>query len=308
MAKNTPIPHDHFFKKMMSNRQFALDFCKDLLPKKILRNIRLESLSYINESHITPDLKGHLADVILRFERADGEQGHYYISLIIEHKSHPYNMVAGQLLIYLGNGYSKQMKEQSQLELIIPVVYYHGTQKWEIRPFKDLIRDLPPELECYVPSFDIFMIDVHQMKEEDILGLTNMFVSSALLLQKYILDAEALKQVLDNIFGGINPDDDRNLFEAIIVYFMYQLPKHKIKITEIMETLQTTSAKREFISMYEDLIQQGIEQGIEQGMAKGMKMAIVKSVRKGYEIGLSLEQLSFLNEISIEEVKNILKF
>ncbi len=303
MAKNTPIPHDHFFKKMMSNRQFALDFCKDLLPKKILRNIRLESLSYMNESHITPDLKGHLADVILRFERADGKQGHYYISLIIEHKSHPDNMVAGQLLIYLGNGYSKQMKEQSQLELIIPVVYYHGTQKWEVRPFKDLIRDLPPELECYVPSFDIFMIDVNQMSEEDILGLTNLFVSSALLLQKYILDAEALKLVLDNIFGGISPDDDRNLFEAIIVYFMHQLPKHKIKITEIMETLQTTSAKKEFISMYEGLIQQGVEKGLE----KGMEQAINRSVKKGYEMGLSVEQLSLLNDISVDEVNEILK-
>ena len=70
-----------------------------------------------------------------------------------------------------------------------------------------------------------------------------------------------------------------------------------------METLQTTSAKKEFISMYEGLIQQGVEKGLE----KGMEQAINRSVKKGYEMGLSVEQLSLLNDISVDEVNEILK-
>jgi predicted transposase/invertase (TIGR01784 family) len=53
-------------------------------------------------------------------------------------------------------------------------------------------------------------------------------------------------------------------------------------------------------------LEKGIEQGIKQGIEQGVMNAQKNTIINGYKNGFSLEQLSILCDISIEEVKKIL--
>jgi predicted transposase/invertase (TIGR01784 family) len=54
-------------------------------------------------------------------------------------------------------------------------------------------------------------------------------------------------------------------------------------------------------------IEKGIEQGIERGIEEGKKEAIILIVIKSYKNGMTVEQISEILELSIEEVKTIIE-
>jgi predicted transposase/invertase (TIGR01784 family) len=74
-------------------------------------------------------------------KRKKKEQTEVYFPRLLEHKSYPDTNVAFQMLEYIALGYQTQLKNTQELELTVPVLYYHGQEKLVqamLRLFKSL--------------------------------------------------------------------------------------------------------------------------------------------------------------------------
>jgi len=297
MPKRPLTPHDRFIKAMMSNKAFAMDFCKEMLPEQIRSIIDLESISFPKTSFINKELKEFFSDVILRFRRKIPSDQSLHVTLIIEHKEKPYSMVYIQLLRYLAEGYGALLKQKKHLEPIIPILLYQGRAKWKVRPLTELIDQLPEELRRYIPQFEILFLDIARMDDKTIENITNVFVRSALFIQKYRTSLpDKMEQVLQ-IFKKIETLSERNLMGHIFVYFAHNVHFSAQIIEKIMTSLPT-STQKEFKSIYDHFT--------ELGMQKGMHRTKIATILRGHDSGLSIELIAELVDMNVEEVKRII--
>ncbi len=317
MPKHPLTPHDRFFKAMMSNKAFAIDFCKEMLPEQIRSVIDLESLSFPKTSFINKELREFFSDVILRFRRKTSSDQHLHVTLIIEHKEKPYSMVYIQLLRYLAEGYTAFLKQDKPLEPILPVLLYQGRKKWNVRPISELIDQLPDGLKKYIPQFEILFLDVARMDDKMIENITNVFVRSALYIQKYRTSLPDKIDQIIHIFKKMEILSDRNLMAHIFVYFAHNVQFSIQTIDKIMTSLPTTTQK-EFKSIYDHFTELGMEKGLQKGLQKGreegkvegiqegMNQTKIATILRGYDSGLSIELIAELVDMKVEEVKRII--
>jgi len=309
MPKRPLTPHDRFIKAMMSNKAFAMDFCKEMLPEQIRSIIDLESISFPKTSFINKELKEFFSDVILRFRRKIPSNQSLHVTLIIEHKEKPYSMVYIQLLRYLAEGYAALLKQKKHLEPIIPILLYQGREKWKVRSLTELIDQLPEELRGYIPQFKILFLDIARLEDKTIENITNVFVRSALFIQKYRTSLpDKMEQILQ-IFKKIETLSERNLMGHIFVYFAHNVHFSTQIIDKIMTSLPT-STQKEFKSIYDHFtelgIQKGREEGLKEGMRKGLQQNKIATILRGYKSGVSIDVVADLVDMSIEEVKGII--
>ena len=121
-------PHDKLFKEFWSNRETAISFFVNYLPPDIGPLLRLETLEICKDSFVDPDLQAFYSDLLYKAQLGD-QNGYLY--LLFEHKSHPEKQVILQLLGYLHSIWTlHQKQEKGPLPVILPLVLYHGPEKW----------------------------------------------------------------------------------------------------------------------------------------------------------------------------------
>ena len=90
---------------------------------------------------------------------------------------------------------------------------------------------------------------------------------------------------------------DGNMPAALLVYVSKALGNNFTK-EQILAQITPAMATK-FKSFYDKLIDEGIE--------KGMEKAKLKTVQRMADLGLTIEQIAFSVELSVEEAKAILK-
>jgi hypothetical protein len=53
------------------------------------------------------------------------------------------------------------------LTLILPIVYYHGEEDWEMKGLFEFLNDYPDDFKKYIPNHDTAFISLKKMSEED---------------------------------------------------------------------------------------------------------------------------------------------
>jgi len=147
--------HDKFFKNVLSDIDIAKKFIASFLSPDVLQHINIETLQYAETDFILQDLKEIFSDIVFTVTKKDDKE--IYISIILEHKSRPDDFTAVQLLLYIAYGYYKQYKNTRSLQMILPIVFYHGKQKWIFKTINDLLNELPLELRQFIPALLPFL-------------------------------------------------------------------------------------------------------------------------------------------------------
>ena len=131
MEKQTTKPHDRFVKELLSHHDAAVEFLQHALPQEVIALMDVEKMHYTNTSYTTEDLLEYMSDVVLRvpFQNSKAKAE---VTILVEHKSYKDRMTPFQMLSYVAAGYRQQLKNDKKYSVIIPVVYYHGSQKWKI--------------------------------------------------------------------------------------------------------------------------------------------------------------------------------
>ncbi len=163
--------HDTFFRETMSHKEVAADFLANYLPAKVLKHVRLDTLTITKDSFVNEKLAEYYSDLLYHVKFTGNRLGLIYF--LFEHKSYPDIFTDLQLLGYLSENWQlirKQFPNANKLPLIIPIIVYHGKPKGKAIRLVDLI-DLPhPDLACYVPTFDTAFYDFSPAADEAIKG------------------------------------------------------------------------------------------------------------------------------------------
>ncbi len=290
--------HDKYIKTVLSDINVAKKFLSSFLPGDVLEFIDLETLQYAETDFVLQDLKEVFSDMVFTVSRKDDNE--VYISIVLEHKSHPDDFTAVQLLLYVVYGYYKQYKNTGSLKLILPVVFYHGKQKWIFKSIEELIGDLPPKLKRYVPIFETVFIDLAKFSDKELNAFGDSLLTAILLLGKYIFRPDDLEKKISLIFDKLNSASNRNLIYPTIVYVLRNIDVNVI--LEIIENLPTP-IKSDVMTAYDTWIKQGMEKGMEKGRQEELTKAVTKLYKKQFDI----VQIADIMEIPIDKVKDILK-
>lgn len=234
---NISSPHDSFFRSVLADSRVALDYFKSALPEHVLRLLDLTTLARLPDSYVSGELEKTMSDVVYTCRRADGK-GSVAVSLLLEHKSSPDMYTPVQVGGYLFSGYQQQILQgQKQLTPIIPVLFYHGRQKWEYWTLDRLFDDLGEELLGFVPNFSYIYHNVRDTPEEAIRAIGNQFLVSALLTLKYAFDKRKLKErFLDILAAGLaEGSDDQHI--ALLVYSLGRVDYTEEQVREIVKEL-----------------------------------------------------------------------
>ncbi len=110
---------------------------------------------------IEKELQEHFSDIIYRVKinERDG-----YLYLLFEHKSYLYKTTALQLLKYIVSFWEQKVNKEntSTLPPVVPLVLYHGEERWQIKNdlasiiegIEDLPEDLLEPLRRFIPNYE----------------------------------------------------------------------------------------------------------------------------------------------------------
>ena len=302
--------HDSFIRRVLADKRIAADYFRNFLPAFVSEQLDFSTLEQLSDTYMSDELKKSMTDIVYSCRRKD-RTDEVRVSLLIEHKSYVDVHAPVQIGSYIFSGWMKQISNGEKLSLIIPILLYHGPDKWEYRPLGALFKELEPEWKRHIPDFDYIYNNLGEVPDEQIAALRNRFLSASVFLLKYSFDAVWLREHLLELLmllENISPKQVR-------VLFLYLMQQGNIEWTKIMETMEELppTTKKKVVTFAEYFREMGIKKGREEGLEKGKeagrqealseknRIATINMIRKGYSDADICEVL----EVTAEYVSRI---
>jgi predicted transposase/invertase (TIGR01784 family) len=266
------------------------------LPSDLLGVLELQTISYQNTSFVSEKLKESFSDIVWQFNTQ--HHTHVKVCLLLEHKSYKDENVVFQVLEYIAFGYQQQQKNKKALELIVPILYYHGQSVWQLKDLGSHFEKYPIELQKYVPKYKAEFINLREMSNEQISNLKNGMLKSAMLIQRNYFDPEKMIQNINNIMNSLSPYLEKNLSDSIFDYLIQFLEFDKKDLLERLEKIPK-ELNSKIMSLYDQLISEGMEKGIEK--------EIEKVISNAFKNQFSIDNIRLITGESIEKINLVLK-
>jgi predicted transposase/invertase (TIGR01784 family) len=304
-------PHDAYFKSLLGRRRLAVQFVRHYLPAEVTAQLDLRTLEQVKDSFVAESLREFFSDLIYRVRRRDGAE--VYVYLLLEHKSAPDKWAPLQLL-----GYEVKFWEQAKeagaerLPLIIPVVLYHGRQRWNIaQNFQALVEGAEREEWLqFIPRFKYHLCDLSQIADEEITGAAEL--QAGLLLMKYIFRDELLDEQLEKIASRLQEVPEGQLREHLMPMATYVAATHRDVSPKQLESKLKAAFTRKrgkvMPTLLETWIEKGVQQGLELGVQQGrqeeaLKFTLRLLARRFGELSGRLQaRLRHLSVVQLEEL------
>ncbi len=214
-------PHDTFIKEIIAEKKYAVELLSASLSEKLSAmldwtKIRKEPGSFIDEEH-----REVRSDAL--FSVSFKGSGELQIYALLEHKSYPYAQIHIQLLEYMCSIYKEQVRQKREPTLVVPVVFYHGREKWSYPvSFLDIFK-LPDDAKEILKenvlnfSYCIFDLNVRQYGK---MNFSSNMQSSLFALHHYwhFRQEEYLREFGSRVGELIK--DDPGFLEKILAYLM----------------------------------------------------------------------------------------
>ena len=160
--------HDSMAKAYFGNPQNMANFLEQCLPAHMVEALDLESLESSAETFVDDAFKQYIADLVFTCKTRNGRHGSVYI--LFEHKSQPEPVCALQILKYMVGIWIRFFENglfgiTKCLPFVIPVVFYHGKQKWNGKQMRDLFGDDTTFSSC-IPDFSMIVYSLKDVSRE----------------------------------------------------------------------------------------------------------------------------------------------
>ena len=199
--------HDTCFKDFFGRREFALDFIKYYIPKEIKDHVDLSTIEVSIAGFVSEEHKEFYSDVVATLYFLNSTQ-QLVIYFLFEHKSYPDKFAKLQILNYMVQKWLDLKKNHDSIQylpIIIPVVIYHGTGKWNIGlDFADYF-DLPNES----------LGKVERSQEMLISAIQNKFGIIKPILAAKIRSIQSI-ETLDSLFNQVFSVSDTKEFNKLV--------------------------------------------------------------------------------------------
>ncbi|MBV6443407.1 MAG: hypothetical protein DYG98_20970 [Haliscomenobacteraceae bacterium CHB4] len=220
--KEVAHPHDALFKFVLSASESARDMI-GLLPWEFTELLDLDTLMEDPNSYISPELKEYMSDKVWHCTIKGHQDLRIDVALLFDHKSFLPEYPHLQLNLYLALKARREELDGQKPTLTIPVILYHGTEKWVKSSATAPFGNYPQRFHPFVPAFDYHLIDLANFTDEDILNMRMGPLVNMLLVFKHFRNKPYLLNNLDKIFvyGDFyqTTEQGRQFIWELLVYF-----------------------------------------------------------------------------------------
>ncbi|MDX9965118.1 Rpn family recombination-promoting nuclease/putative transposase [Desulfobacter postgatei] len=197
----------------------------------------------------------------------------------------------------LGFKQSKALK----LPIVIPLVLYHGTQKWTVdRRFSSLFEGPVDKLAGYTPDFEFILYDLSQYTDDQIKG--TIMARVAMLLLKHIFEPD-IADLLPNIFMLLKDLSEQETglkyFESLIRYLFSNV--EGITTEKIHAIVSNTLSEEKggiIMTLAEKLIKEGHAQGLELAR-EGIELAVNIKFGDGEDCKTIITKIRTIQDINL---------
>lgn len=301
---------DRFMKSFLSDPEMSIEFIRQFYAPEIVSILDFSTLEQSPSTFVSEHLKETRADIVFECETIENDGGSaLYLCLVIEHKSIPSRYASVQTGGYIFDAYRRQIKEgKDPLNLVIPLLYYHGSDDWKPPPMKELFGIVPPSLADYIPSFKLLFENISQYTDDQIWQMGSSLFASALMVQKYSEQPGELNRRFGQIFSILNSLRGRNLVTSMLVFYIEMTESKQVSFDELLQQIPV-EMKTKFISLADRFRNEGKEQGLEQGLEQGVEIGVEKEKEKVVvnmlREGADIEFICNVAEVSREYVLRI---
>jgi len=298
-------PHDHFFKKVFSQKEIAQDFIENYLPKELTKIINTKELEIVKDSFIDKELQNSFSDMIYKVD-IDNNPGYLY--LLFEHKSYPDKLISFQLLKYLTKIWDLHLKQNNtnKLPFILPLVVYHGREKYNISlKFSSLLAK-EKNLEEYIPNYKYLLYDFSQYSHNEIIGSVQSRLFLKIIQNIFKDDFE---KELDEIFSLFRELKDT---DTVLEYFetamRYIINVREISIQNLKNKVNNTIPERsgDLMSLGEKLRKEGKLEGKKEGKLENLRETISIIISNKFNLNKLPDNISKkINSADIKQLEKI---
>ncbi|WP_423062470.1 Rpn family recombination-promoting nuclease/putative transposase [Candidiatus Paracoxiella cheracis] len=269
-------PHDHYFRKVMSDKRVAMEFFEHYLPKSVLEIVDLKSLKLQKSSFIDESLQASMADMLytVNFRERSG-----YLYILVEHQRKPDKSMSYRLLRYQLRIIDLHLKGKSSfcLPVIVPIVFYNGSKPYF---YSTNLFDLFGEQKYLAKQMFLepfTLIDLTEVSDDELKAMQWMGVMG--LVQKNIGTRDFmsfLKDFLPTLKKLEKAGGQEYLSNTLTYLFQGDIEDLEKAVTLIQSELSSKLGD-EVMTLAERLEQ--------KGFARGEKVGFESGERAGFEKG-----------------------
>lgn len=298
-------PHDKFFKRALTIVAIARSMLEKFLPTDLLDKLNLYTLEIDPNSYINDELKETFSDIVwaCRLKNSNKKRK---IAFLFEHKSYKPDYPHFQLIDYQRNSWRIQINEGQLPVPILPIVFYHGLEKWVVKPFESYFGEVEAEMLQFLPSFNYILINLQDYTEEQIRSINDILLQKTLLGFKFYKDKDYLNDhIVELIFIGYGKLKNEQTYTFMRIFVVYLTSISGISRNEIIVKANKMNKNMEELEfdIIEDLKEAFLERGIERGIEKGKKISIYEASLRGH----SLELLSNVFGLPVDTINQIIE-
>ncbi|MBN2663550.1 MAG: Rpn family recombination-promoting nuclease/putative transposase, partial [Bacteroidales bacterium] len=263
MNKKIINTHDKFFKEVFSRKEEAKEFVEKNLSEKLVKNLKLDTLQLDTTEYSNKNLKTTFSDIVYNCEYKNNKT--IKITLLFEHKSYSVTNPYIQLMEYILRIWKMQIKQKQKLSPIIPIIFYHGREKWIKNSMENIIEGVDDNLIKYIPKFEYELVDTNTLTDSQIKTIYDSFeLKASILLFKNIFSnfENKIRDILIEL-NSITDPQKRDYFSETVATYIYSNINTELfqKIIEAMKN-DTIQINKKFVSIADFLETRGIEKGI----------------------------------------------
>ncbi len=285
-------PHDRFFKETFGKVEVAKDFLNNYLPENIIKVIDVDTLEPQKDSFINEELQEGFSDLLFK---ASINKREGYIYFLFEHKSYSSKDIALQLLRYMVEIWETKIKKEKsdKLPVIIPLVVYHGKDRWKIgTTLGEIItgyEELPEDIKKFTPNYEYLLYDLSRYTDDEIKGEAIDRIAMTIMRDIFTEDNKGL---LDSVFRAVSyllELDDKQTgieyFETLMRYiFSARADLTRADFNAVVKKIDTThpEGSETVMTLAEIFKEEGREAGMKAGEAKALARTAIKLLTKKF--------------------------
>lgn len=297
-------PFDRLFKAVFSNKEMAVEYIEQFLPKELTKQLHLKEMKLEETSYLSAKLARFYSDIVYKCSFGKSNQK-VKVCLLFEHKSDPDDFVYLQLLEYMSLIWRRQKNTKNTvLTPILPVVFYHGDKGWSVRTFADMFgeknQELDHQLFPFLPNFEFLFTDLSKYPNEQLLQLKQRFLKNSFLALKHAWDKKYLKEHF-----GILLTINNNYYQKQMFVFLSKIVDiEEIELDKALDGIDEKN-KNNIMTLYDRLmnkgreegLEKGLETGLEKGFEKGKHNTLVHNIRNMHKNKMSVEEIAKILEV-----------
>jgi predicted transposase/invertase (TIGR01784 family) len=166
--------HDNFIRAIMADKSIAAAYFQNFLPSFVSEKLDFDTLTQLSDTYVSGSLHKTISDIVYSCRIKETDDG-VKVCLLIEHKSAPDRSTPIQMGSYIFSGMQKQVDNKEELSLIIPILLYHGKNKWRYETVNGLFKNLDPDWKIFLPDFDYVYNNLGELSQRKVEALNNKF-------------------------------------------------------------------------------------------------------------------------------------